>query len=181
MDAVLEFSQRADYADSCVNESQVALRDLLVQEQTAAIAKGREFPVWMALLSPQAGFMGVTARAADFKQVGPLTRHAWQQNYPYNMFVPQGMPVGCVATAVSIMSAYYRWPISGNKVFYHWDFQPDLSVRYDWDAMERVVPNRTDRESTAVGRLLMDSAVLAKMTFMFGGECCAISCGSRAV
>ncbi len=170
MDAVLEFSQRSSYADSCVNESQVAMRELMVQEQVRAIAKGREFPVWTALQMPRAGLMGMMSRTADFKQVGPLTRHAWQQNYPYNMFVPQGMPVGCVATAVSIMTAYYRWPVSGNKVFYHGDFQPDLSVRYDWDAMERVVPNRTDRESTAVGRFLMDAAILSKMTFMSGGS-----------
>jgi hypothetical protein len=52
--------------------------------------------------------------------VGPLCKAMWNQDAPYNYYAPlsQGGPAGkayagCVATAMSIIMHYWRWPATG--------------------------------------------------------------------
>jgi len=48
--------------------------------------------------------------------IGPLMTTTWDQGPPYNMFIPNGYPTGCVATAMAQVMNYHRWPRH-----FHWD------------------------------------------------------------
>ena len=84
-------------------------------------------------------------------QTEPLLTSKWDQNYPYDLYCPQGdggrCLVGCVATAAAQIMAYWKWPAAGTGDFsYYWDgdnscggstpgqtLYADFSDPYDWD------------------------------------------------
>lgn len=84
----------------------------------------------------------------DRDEIGPLLRTVWNQDYPYNYYCPPapGGPggrcyAGCVATAMSVLMEYWRWPEHGrgSTTFYSTiggfliaDYE---DTYYDWDAM----------------------------------------------
>ncbi len=45
--------------------------------------------------------------------VAPLVKTKWGQDDPYSMYVPEGCPTGCVATAASQVLKYNEWPDKG--------------------------------------------------------------------
>lgn len=66
----------------------------------------------------------------------------WGQDYPYNKLTPGGSPVGCVATALSQVMRYYRWPLhsEGSHSYVHNKYgvlavDYDAEGAYDYDLM----------------------------------------------
>lgn len=98
--------------------------------------KGTEICNWMK------------ASRSNFDDVPPLLGNIeWGQDSPYNLYCPaiDGIhcPSGCVATALSQIMCYHRWPHTGtgnityttatNKLEVSYDF--DKTV-FDWDSMQ---------------------------------------------
>jgi len=76
------------------------------------------------------------------KAVEPLVKQTWDQGSPYNMYTPNNWPVGCVATAMSQVMAYYHWPHTGDSTKTYTD--PGCgqtltanfgATTYDWSRM----------------------------------------------
>ena len=108
----------------------------------------------------------------------------WSQDHPFNDLVPlvdgQKPPIGCVATAISIIMRYHKWPQRGignlpsydytyNGTSYHIEGYP-LGHEYDWSKMPENYYNCSDEEARQIARLLYDVAVMCKMSFRPGGS-----------
>ncbi len=89
----------------------------------------------------------------DNKDVSPLTSGLWNQGYPYNVYCPadpQGPSgytyAGCVATAMSMIMYYYRYPINGTGS-HAYNPDPQYGVQsvnfgdtyYQWDGMQDII------------------------------------------
>ena len=69
---------------------------------------------------------------------GPLLTTKWDQEPPYNLSVPQGIDVGCVAVAVGQIMRFHRWP-----------------QRFDWSNMPDTLSS-TETRPTTVSDFLYD-------------------------
>ncbi len=101
---------------------------------------------------------------SDPKDVDPLLTSTWNQDYPYNLMCPEDaggsgghVYVGCVATAMSTIMHYYRYPINGTgdhcytpgnlsygvqcadfeNTYYEWNgMMDDINSRNPWPIAE---------------------------------------------
>ena len=111
--------------DSCP----VQLKDLL-SFYSDAIDKLRKNP---ALASPSS-----QKAKADMGtvMVGPLLTTTWDQTPPYDMFCPEGCPVGCYPVALAQLMNYWEWPKESMGKIRENDKDVDFSGHvYDWDKM----------------------------------------------
>ncbi len=104
---------------------------------------------WARLLTANASSLNTRK---DNRDVEPLTSALWGQGNPYNLLCPekngQRCMTGCVATAMSMIMYYYRYPITGTGSF---SYIPSPSIGtlsanfgdtyYAWDGMQDVVEN----------------------------------------
>lgn len=109
--------------------------------------------------------------------VGPYVTTYWNQNWPYNRYVPsQGgklCPAGCVAVAFSQLMAYWKWPIfMDNGNFHIWSCMlksnPDSSAIANliWDVGARI---RTDYDTSGSGAFTEDAIdLLEKNRYVVG-------------
>ena len=108
----------------------------------------------------------------------------WSQSHPFNDLVPlvdgKKPPIGCVATAISIIMRYHKWPQRGignlpsydytyNGTRYHIEGY-QLGHEYDWSKMPENYQNCSEEEAAQIARLLYDVAVMCKMAFRPGGS-----------
>ena len=108
----------------------------------------------------------------------------WNQHSPFNDLVAEvdgkKPPIGCVATAISIIMRYHKWPQRGtgnlpsydytyNGTKYHIDGY-SLGYDYDWDKMPENYQDCSEEEAAQIARLLYDVAVMCKMAFRPGGS-----------
>ena len=108
--------------------------------------------------------------------VGPLVELKWNQDAPYNMYVPAGCPTGCVATAMAQLMKYWNWPAQGTgEHSYEWMGQT-LSANfgettYDWDNMlPHYSGSPTDEQKVAVATLMYHCGVSVNMMYEPGGS-----------
>ncbi|MBQ0049731.1 MAG: C10 family peptidase [Bacteroidales bacterium] len=95
------------------------------------------------------------------KDYGPLLGNInFNQNYPYNKQCPQGTYTGCMATAMSQVLAYHKYPAQGSGwsgVNYNgYYYSADLSTpAFDWDNLlpDYKGVNATARQEDAVAQL----------------------------
>lgn len=109
--------------------------------------------------------------------VGPLCTSKWSQSAPYNMYVPKigstTCPVGCVATAMSQLMYFWKYPEKGKGQVsytvpgYGIPISEDLSKSvYDWNSMSDVVSNSSSEAAkNAVARLCYDAGVSVSMQY----------------
>ena len=104
--------------------------------------------------------------------IGPLVQLRWNQDSPYNMYVPGGCPTGCVATAMAQLMKYWEWPITGTGE--HSYFAPVYgqqyanfgATTYDWDNMvESYFSSTTQEQKEAVATLMYHCGVSVDMTY----------------
>lgn len=110
-----------------------------------------------------------------------LNTAPWSQSSPFNDLVPEvdgsKPPIGCVATAVSIIMRYHQWPNKGtgslpaydyilknNSGIYHVD-GVELGHEYDWSKMPLKANGFSEEESAQIARLLYDVAVMCETLF----------------
>ncbi len=109
----------------------------------------------------------------------------WSQGTPFNDLVPEiggkKPPVGCVATAISIIMRFHQWPLKGNGTLPSYDYDLsdygavhidgiELGHKYDWSKMPSKVYGFSEEESAQIARLLYDVAVMCRMNFHPGGS-----------
>jgi hypothetical protein len=82
----------------------------------------------------------------------PLLTTRWNQNYPYNIYCPEEpagpggrVYVGCVATAMSMVMHYWRYPLQGQGQHqywannYGWQTVNYGETDYNWNGMQDVI------------------------------------------
>ena len=103
----------------------------------------------------------------------------WSQDAPYNLLCPEvdstRCKVGCVATAMSQVMYYYRYPSSGNGIHTYTDstgckqtLTADFgSHQYEWDYMlDSYTPGKyTDHQAQAVALLGSDAGISVDMRY----------------
>ncbi len=102
---------------------------------------------------------------------------AWDQGDPFNKFVPAGCPTGCVATALSQIMYFYRYPEKGSGYHsYTWqgrthevNFEEEF---YDWDLMfdQYLYREHTEEQKDAVAKLCYHVGVAMDMMYAPGGS-----------
>ena len=114
--------------------------------------------------------------------IKPLLTSSWSQNDPYNNLLPvipsgQHAYTGCVATALSQVMYYWKWPASTTQpipaytsTYSNMQYEmPELPVvSFEWEAMQDTYETN-DNESAgaqAVATLYLYCAQAVQMTFM---------------
>lgn len=101
-------------------------------------------PKWKSILANQF--------TKNDKAVNPLVETEWGQGYGWDTYVPEGTPVGCVATAAAMVMKYHEYPTTG--VGWHEYTHPSYGVQsanffettYDWANM----PNNYGSDASAI-------------------------------
>ena len=115
---------------------------------------------------------GVMHPDKNFPVVGPLVQLKWNQDYPYNMYVPAGCPTGCVATAMAQLMKYWEWPVTGTgehsyiAMGYGEQYANFGATTYDWDNMVEVyTSSATQEQKEAVATLMYHCGVSVNMMY----------------
>ena len=109
---------------------------------------------WKYYLTESASTINTTK---DPKDVSPLVTSMWNQDFPYNIMCPEDaggsgghVYVGCVATAMSQVMHYYRYPLVGEDDHCYTPTNPSYGVQcayfgdteYAWDGMRDEIDGR---------------------------------------
>lgn len=107
--------------------------------------------------------------------IEPLVQSTWDQWPYYNMYCPPSTPTGCVATTMSQIMRYHKWPKSGNGWF---EFTPYRNPQfgrqyanfeqatYDWDNMpDQLQDISTDEQKEAVALINYHAGVATSMSY----------------
>lgn len=114
--------------------------------------------------------------------VTPLTTSLWDQGFPYNEEVPSDstcpafgfhVTTGCVATALSQIMYYWRWPNTGTG--YHCDSFHNYgflcadfdTTNYDWNGMV----NQPSHECLPIALLMSHAGISVNMHYNVDGQC----------
>lgn len=107
-------------------------------------------------------------------EVAPMIQTVWGQSAPYNLLCPNNYPSGCVATAMSQIMYYHKYPAHSTGVIIDGGVGGvvDLSgITYDWDNMLLDYRNGyTAEEGNAVATLMRYAGVAAYMSYASGGS-----------
>ena len=109
--------------------------------------------------------------------VGPLVQQRWNQDAPYNMYVPSGCPTGCVATAMAQLMKYWEWPVTGTgehsyiAAGYGEQYANFGATTYDWANMiDYYGSNATQEQKEAVAVLMKHCGVSVNMMYAPDGS-----------
>ena len=109
--------------------------------------------------------------------VEPLVQQRWDQGSPFNMYVPEGCPTGCVATAMAQLMKYWEWPVTGTgehsyeAPFYGQQYANFGATTYDWANMIDYYGNGSSpQEKEAVATLMYHCGVSVNMTYEPSGS-----------
>ena len=119
----------------------------------------------------------------------------WNQLTPFNNLVKEingeKPPIGCVATAISIIMRYHMWPVRGKGTLPSYDYVFNnvkehvdgfsLGHEYLWDKMPGDYQNCNGEEADQIARLLYDVAVMCEMRFAPGGSDASIWAASNLI
>jgi len=98
------------------------------------------------------------------RAVEPLLTSTWNQDDPYNMMCPEDAAgpgghvyVGCVATAMSMIMHYWRYPLQGTGThsYYIYPYGTQSvdygATTYEWDGMQDNINNKYIWEMAKIG------------------------------
>ncbi|MBP5574037.1 MAG: C10 family peptidase [Bacteroidales bacterium] len=101
----------------------------------------------------------------------------WNQNAPYNKFCPGNSYAGCVATAMSQVMNYWKYPTHGwgHHSYYHYqwgELAVDFSSSvYDFDKMPNGIAADSDPEYIdAIAKFMYDCGVAVDMDYSTDGS-----------
>ena len=117
------------------------------------------------------------------RDVEPLLAIMWNQDYPYNAYCPEDAAgpgghvyAGCVATAMSMIMTYYRYPLqgTGSYSYYASGYGTQTAnfgqTHYNWDAMLNSITAGNGVAVNAVAELQYHCAVSVRMGFSPDGS-----------
>lgn len=133
-----------------------------------------------------------TRSATDYydawQSVAPLLKTAWKQSYPYNMYVPEMMPTGCVATAMAQIIYYHRYVQGrGSNSYYCESAKKTLSYKFDGHKFnfEEMLPNyngsSTEQQRQAVADLMYACGVATNIAYTSGNSVVSVSAAAPAL
>jgi hypothetical protein len=109
--------------------------------------------------------------------VEPLVQQRWDQGSPFNMYVPNGCPSGCVATAMAQLMKYWEWPVTGTgehryyAPLYGEQYANFGATTYDWANMIDYYGNGSSQEEReAVATLMYHCGVSVDMNYEPSGS-----------
>jgi len=110
--------------------------------------------------------------------VGPLLTCLWTDGYPYNVLCPEDaagsggyVRAGCVATAMSMIMYYYRYPLQGTGVHSYYATGYGTQnvnfgvARYNWDGMIDQINDGSGQSIPAIAQLLYHAGVSVNMSY----------------
>jgi hypothetical protein len=122
------------------------------------------------------------------ESVEPLLKSTWDQGKPYNILCPGGngsstrlYPTGCVATALSQIMYYHKYPEVGIGE-HQYSFKPESGVgriisanfgetHYDWaNMLDDYSKGYTDEQANAVATLMLHCGVAVEMGYTASGS-----------
>jgi len=143
-------------------------------QQTAEIKES--WGTYESINTPRMSFLGD-------RDIAPLMSILWNQDYPYNAYCPEsaGGPggrvyAGCVATAMSMIMAHYRYPEQGTGSHsYYYGSYGNISANfgqtyYDWDAMLNSISTGSGRAINAIAELQFHCGVSVDMMYAPDGS-----------
>ena len=120
---------------------------------------------------------------SDTNTLGPLITTMWNQDNPYNEFCPEDpagpgghVYAGCVATAMSMIMNYYKYPLSGSgqHSYYASGYVTQTAnfgaTAYDWDAMQNTVNSGSGEGIPANALLQYHAGVSVNMMYAPDGS-----------
>lgn len=115
------------------------------------------------------------------RDVEPLLTNLWNQDFPYNAYCPEDAAgsgghvyAGCVATAMSMIMHYYRYPEvgTGSHSYYCAGYGTQTAnfgdTHYDWDAMQNSINGNMGESVNAIAELQYHCGVAVNM--MYGND-----------
>ncbi|PKP48776.1 MAG: hypothetical protein CVT94_07380 [Bacteroidetes bacterium HGW-Bacteroidetes-11] len=112
------------------------------------------------------------------RDMEPLLPVLWNQDFPYNAYCPLDAAgpgghvyAGCVATAMSMIMNYYRYPEHGTGSYsYNYGSYGNISANfgqtyYDWDAMLNSITSGSGRAVNAIAELQYQCGVSVRMMY----------------
>lgn len=126
---------------------------------------------WESYLTGEVDFATDTTN-----NVGPLLTCIWDQTYPYNVLCPEdssgvNAPAGCVATALSMIMYYYRYPLQGTGVhsykatLYGTQYVDYGATQYNWDGMLDQINEVSGQSIAAIAQLQYHVGVSINMNY----------------
>ena len=134
---------------------------------------------WTELLSDD---FAALAAQRDLRDVEPLVDNLWNQDNPYNVMCPEDPAgpggrtyVGCVATAMSMIMYYYRYPETGTgqhcyipgNLSYGQQCADYANTQYQWNGMKNTIDNKNP---FPIGEIQYHCAVSVNMNFSPNGS-----------
>ncbi|MCX6233603.1 MAG: C10 family peptidase [Bacteroidetes bacterium] len=131
---------------------------------------------WNRLMTEDITLLNTTSRS---RSINPLLTNLWNQGSPYNAWCPEDASgpgghvyAGCVATAMSMVMHYWRYPLqgTGSHSYDAWEYG-NLSVNYgattyNWSAMLNEIKVSSFPESIdAVAQLQYHCGVAVNMGY----------------
>ena len=114
------------------------------------------------------------AGSAEKATIGPLVSCKWGQESPYNYLTPNKYYSGCVATAMSQVMYYYKFPAHGygsgapaSPTTGTLDF---TTSTYDWANMRDTYTTMTSAQRIAVATLMRDAGYAVRMQYASTGS-----------
>jgi len=117
------------------------------------------------------------------RDVDPLLLIMWNQDFPYNAYCPEDAAgpgghvyAGCVATAMSMIMTYYRYPLQGiGSYSYYCPPYGTLSAnfgqtQYNWDAMLNSINAGNGEAINAIAELQYQCGVSVRMGYAPDGS-----------
>lgn len=75
-------------------------------------------------------------KAPSHPAVQPLIQTKWGQEWPYSHLIPENCPTGCIATSMSQVMYYHKWPQDSTTRYITPKFKTVINpTAFDWDNM----------------------------------------------
>ncbi len=160
--------------------------DAVMPDRADALFGTTHRQLWDTYAQPTAQFRSELSRSGldERTQVGPLLTSSWHQGAPYNLYAPEGdggqCVVGCVATAIAQVTAFWSWPpIGAGSSSYVWNGDQScggnvgggtLSASYhdvyDWENIpNQAYPGSPEEVRHAVAELCYEVGVMVEMDY----------------
>lgn len=117
------------------------------------------------------------------RDIEPLLDIMWNQDFPYNAYCPEDpagpgghVYAGCVATAMSMIMYYYRYPEVGTGTFSYYAANYGTqtanfgSTYYNWDAMQNSINGVSGQAVSAIAELQYHCGVSVRMGYAPDGS-----------
>ena len=135
---------------------------------------------WNRLISMEPGMLPSSPTVTT--DVAPLIKSMWDQGFPYNFLCPADagcaslgghVTTGCVATAMSQIMYYWRWPVTGtgqhcyNAPGYGQQCANFGATTYDWNGMT----DTPSKECYPISLICYHAGVSVNMDYNSDGAC----------